>query len=260
MRAPSYQIMTPVVRTAVILLLIGAVSNIGRVSTVRELYAQTSWRGLVVEPEQRCSPYDRDDYRFPRSVEDRIIDELGGVYGPYTGHLFSSKRDTDIEHIVALSEAHDSGLCAADTATRRQFASDPLNLTLVGLRVNRYEKVGRDAAEWLPPQNRCWFAGRVIAVRQRYGLTIDRKEADALEQVLAGCVSTELIMFDPVATPAPADPPAPVPEALAAWDDNRNGRLSCAEARAHGLAPVKRDHPAYAFMTDRDGDGVVCER
>ena len=50
-----------------------------------------------------------------------------------------------------------------------------------------------------------------------------------------------------------------VPEEIATWDDNRNGRVSCAEARAHGIAPVTRDHPAYPFMRDGDGDGVVCE-
>ena len=46
---------------------------------------------------------------------------------------------------------------------------------------------------------------------------------------------------------------------LALYDDNRNGRISCAEARAHGIAPVYSWHPAYAYMTDRDNDGVVCE-
>ena len=50
-----------------------------------------------------------------------------------------------------------------------------------------------------------------------------------------------------------------LPPSVAQWDDNRNGRISCAEARAHGIAPVRRGHPAYAFMTDGDGDGVVCE-
>ena len=37
------------------------------------------------------------------------------------------------------------------------------------------------------------------------------------------------------------------------------GARGCAEARAHGIAPVTRDHPAYPFMWDGDGDGVVCE-
>lgn len=63
--------------------------------------------------------------------------------------------------------------------------------------------------------------------------------------------------------PAPSDRPAS-PEANPAteplpWDDNGNGRISCAEARAHGITPVRRGHPAYPYMTDGDGDGVVCE-
>ena len=242
---------------AVVFLVIGAVSTTDRISTFGALQAQASWRGLVVAPERRCSPYDADDYRYPQSVEDRIVAELGGVYGPYTGRWFASKSDTDIEHLVARSAAHDSGLCAVDLATRRRFATDLLNLTLAGPRVNRYEKVDRDAAEWLPARNRCWFAARVIAVRQRYELTIDRREANALEQVLAGCSSTELITFARGEVPTAATSTFRVPEAIAAWDDNRNGGVSCAEARAHGIAPVTRDHPAYPFM--RDGNGVVCE-
>ena len=202
-----------------LLLLIAAVSTIGRISTFGALHAQASWRGLIVAPERRCSPYDADNYRYPQSVEDRIVAELGGVYGPYTGRWFASKSDTDIEHMVARSEAHDSGLCAADLATRRRFATDLLNLTLAGPRVNRYEKVDRDAAEWLPAQNRCWFAARVIAVRQRYELTIDRREADALDQVLAGCSSTELITFARGEVPAAATSTVRVPEVIAAWDD-----------------------------------------
>ena len=47
--------------------------------------------------------------------------------------------------------------------------------------------------------------------------------------------------------------------ALEMYDDNGNGRITCAEARAHGIAPVGRDHPAYQYMNDRDNDGIVCE-
>ena len=99
--------------------------------------------------------------------------------------------------MVARSEAHDSGLCAADNPTRRRFATDLLNFTLAGPNVNRYQKVDKDAAEWLPDQNRCWFAARVIAVRQKYELTIDQREADALDRVLAACSSTALVTVPP---------------------------------------------------------------
>ena len=36
-----------------------------------------TWRGLTVAPEERCSPYDADDYRYPQSVENDIVRELG---------------------------------------------------------------------------------------------------------------------------------------------------------------------------------------
>ena len=43
------------------------------------------------------------------------------------------------------------------------------------------------------------------------------------------------------------------------YDYNGNGRITCAEAQAHGIAPVRSDHPAYPYMNDADGDGIVCE-
>ena len=67
--------------------------------------AGETWRGFVVAPEHRCSPYDRKrDYRYPQSVEQNIVRYLGVVYGPYTGICFNSTTDTDIERIVATSD------------------------------------------------------------------------------------------------------------------------------------------------------------
>ena len=43
-----------------------------------------------------------------------IVARIGKVYGPYSGRCFASRSETDIEHLVARSEAHDSGLCAAE--------------------------------------------------------------------------------------------------------------------------------------------------
>ena len=217
------------------------------------------WRGLTIAPEDRCSEYDPDDYRYSPSVEPRIVDAQGGVYGPYTGTWFESIRETDIEHIVARSEAHDSGLCAASPETKDRFAADLLNLTLASPSVNRHQKVAKDPSEWLPALNECWYVDRVVQVRLKYGLTIDRAETEAIDQVLAGCETTEMIFL---AQGAPTSTPptnAPDGDALAMYDDNGNGRITCAEARAHGIAPVHRGDPAYKYMQDRDGDGVVCE-
>ena len=223
-----------------------------------------SWRGLVVAPEDRCSPYDSDDYRYSQSVEQRIVTSMGGiVYGPYTGRWFDNTSETDIEHIVARSEAHDSGLCDASAETRRRFATDLLNLTLASPEVNRSQKSGKDASEWLPELNRCWFASRVVEVRREYALSVDEHERDILEGILSGCTSTEMVVLDApegtseTLTPAPEDEEGS--SALELYDDNGNGRITCAEARNHGIAPVRRGHPAYEYMNDADDDGVVCE-
>ena len=208
-----------------------------------------------VAPENRCAPYDAADYRYSQSVEQLIVGDMGGIiYGPYTGTWFASTSETDIEHIVARSEAHDSGLCAADAATRRRFASDILNLTLASPSVNRSQKSGKDAAEWLPDLNRCWFASRVVEVRLKYALTVDERERDAIAGILSGCSSTAMIVDTSGQAAAGAEGGA-----LELYDDNGNGRITCAEARQHGIAPVSRGHPAYPHMDDRDGDGVVCE-
>ena len=220
------------------------------------------WRGITIAPENRCSPYDSDEYRYSPSVEPRIVEAQGGIYGPYTGTWFESIKETDIEHIVARSEAHDSGLCAAGPATWSEFASDLLNLTLASPSVNRHQKSDNDVAEWLPDLNQCWYVDRTVQVRREYGLTIDRAEADAVDRILAGCESTDMVVLPPGAsTPTVRTTPTPSPDvdALALWDDNGNGRITCAEARAHGIAPVHRGHPAYQYMNDADDDGVVCE-
>ena len=83
-----------------------------------------------------------------------------------------------------------------------------------------------------------------------------------LQRVLSNCRSTALVFASRPdggsTTAAPRTANAGV-DALRMWDDNGNGRITCKEARRHGIAPVPRGHPAYPFMRDGDGDGVVCE-
>ena len=89
----------------------------------------------------------------------------GQVYTPYSCLAFDIRADgtaaTDIEHIVALADAHDSGI--ADVR-RRDIAADLDNLTIADPRVNRTEKSDRDAGEWTPARHGAWFAERIIAI------------------------------------------------------------------------------------------------
>tara|TARA_Y100001934_G_C12002549_1_gene608362 strand:- start:431 stop:610 length:180 start_codon:yes stop_codon:yes gene_type:complete len=57
------------------------------------------------------------------------------------------------------------------------FATDLLNLTLAAPKVNRCSgtgKCGKDAAEWIPAINKCWFANRVWRIKAKYDLSVDR--------------------------------------------------------------------------------------
>lgn len=55
------------------------------------------------------------------------------------------------------------------------------------------------------------------------------------------------------------DHPGDAKTVLELYDANGDGRITCREARRHQITPVERSHPAYQYMDDRDGDGVVCE-
>ena len=113
----------------------------------------TLGEGLKIEKENRCcSPYNRlEDYTYSQTIENKIVKSLGGkIYSPSSGKFFKTKEETDIEHIVSLSKAHDSGLCSANKKTKNHFASDIQNLTLASPTVNRDEKSGHDASGWLP--------------------------------------------------------------------------------------------------------------
>ena len=149
-----------------------------------------AWMGLLVCEEGVRVGYDRDAFGTSYSLlEDEIIISLpksgGQVYTPYTCTLFDIEPDgtaaTDIEHTVALAEAYDSGLAESQF---RLFAGDIDNLTIAVPGVNRSQKADRDAGEWTPPRNRGWFAARVVAAKQKYGLSVNPAERDSLQAML----------------------------------------------------------------------------
>ncbi len=224
---------------------------------------------IEIKPEERCSEYLREDYAYPQSLEARIAEiNLGGsIVSPYTNEAFASLEDTDIEHIVAISEAHDSGLCGAGVEKRQEFAQDLQNLTLASPHVNRNLKNDKDFAHWQPAENACWYAHTILKVKAKYRLSIDASEAAALLNAIAHCFTVLLEMPEQASFPEQivilekADFPEPeaLGDPLDLYDDNDNGRITCAEARQHGIAPVHSDHPAFQFMRDADGDGIVCE-
>ena len=147
--------------------------------------AHVTVTGIPIRDEQRCTPYNASSYSYPDGLELELLREMDGLYySPYTDQVYADPREVDIEHIVARSEAHDSGLCAADRFTRLAFASDYLNLTFAPPWLNRDVKVAKDLAEWLPDANRCWYANRVVMVKRKYGLSMDADEAEVARRLL----------------------------------------------------------------------------
>ena len=120
---------------------------------------------------------------------------LSGVLNdPYTGTSVEFQRGpgssplVQIDHVVALSDAWQTGAAQWDDLTRRNFANDPANLQATLGWVNQ-EKGDGDAATWLPPNvaYRCTFVSRIVDVKAAYGLWVTPAEHDAIAGVLAGC-------------------------------------------------------------------------
>lgn len=120
---------------------------------------------------------------------------LAGILNdPYTGTTVEFSRgpgtsdQIQIDHVVALSDAWQTGAQQWDEITRRNFANDPLNLQATLGWVNQQKGDG-DAATWLPPNAsyRCEFVTRIVDIKAAYGLWVTPAAHDAIARILAGC-------------------------------------------------------------------------
>jgi hypothetical protein len=115
----------------------------------------------------------------------------GLLLDPYSGKVItfsSTKSNIDIDHVVALSNAWQTGAAYFDKTKRQQIANDPLNLLAVDFSLNRQKGDG-DAATWLPPLKsyRCDYVARQIAVKAKYGLWVTQPEKGAIIKLLEKC-------------------------------------------------------------------------
>ena len=118
----------------------------------------------------------------------------GTLNDPYTGTSFSFQRgpgtsaQVQVDHIVSLSDAWQTGAQQWDKFTRRNFANDPRNLQATLGWVNQ-EKGDGNAATWLPPNKayRCTFVSRIVDVKAAYRLWVTPPERDAIARVLQDC-------------------------------------------------------------------------
>jgi hypothetical protein len=104
-----------------------------------------------------------------------------------------SSMDVQIDHVVALSNAWQTGAFKLTMIERTALANDPLNLFAVKGRLNSQKSDG-DAATWLPPLKsyRCAYVAHQIAVKAKYSLWVTAPEKSAILGILAKCPNQNL--------------------------------------------------------------------
>ncbi|MBB3662214.1 MULTISPECIES: HNH endonuclease family protein [Prauserella salsuginis group] len=160
---------------------------------------------LTVTPEDTGAHYDRDDWPHWSSVGDgcdardaalrnqgRSIDvgddcDISGEWTSiYDGETVTDPSELDIDHWVPLAEVARSGARDWSEQQREEYANDPDVLVPVTASSNR-SKGDQDPATWLPDEDRCGYVTKWVQIKQRYELTVDRAEAEAIRGVLARC-------------------------------------------------------------------------
>ena len=129
--------------------------------------------------------------------------QSGVLNDPYTGTLVNFVRGADtsdvvqIDHVVALSNAWQTGAQLLDLSTRTALANDPLELLAVDGNANQAKSDG-DAATWLPANKafRCQYVARQIAVKAKYKLWVTAAEKSAMAHVLESCPDQTLPMVN----------------------------------------------------------------
>jgi hypothetical protein len=140
----------------------------------------------------------------------------GVLHDPYTKTIITFTRGPgtstaiQIDHVVALADAWQTGAQRLSLAVRTNMANDPLELLAVSGAVNQ-QKGDADAASWLPPNKsfRCSYVAIQVAVKIAYHLWVTPAEHDAIARVLSTCPTQPLPTSGPPAAASPTTVPPP---------------------------------------------------
>ncbi|MER6190094.1 HNH endonuclease family protein [Streptomyces cyaneofuscatus] len=126
----------------------------------------------------------------------------GGTWTSYyDGQEVTSAGALDIDHMVPLAEAWDSGASAWTAARREAYANDQgadVSLVAVTARSNR-QKSDQDPADWMPPspEAQCRYVGEWVATKLRWQLTADDRELEALKVYAEGPCEDTIVRYAP---------------------------------------------------------------
>jgi hypothetical protein len=182
----------------------------------------------------------------------------------YDGLVTSDPADLQIDHLVALAEAWDSGAWSWSTARRELFANDlDVSWALIAVsNASNQSKSDKDPAEWVPPDPNalCPFVSAWIADKARWGLSVDGREEEALARLILQCRDARMPLVPAPAGPSPGPPassrpggcspayptvciPPPPPD------------LNCADITFRRFVVLPPDPHHF----DGDGNGIGCE-
>ena len=125
---------------------------------------------------------------------DGCVVASGVLRDPYTATVIAFTRGQQtssaiqIDHVVALGDAWQTGAQQLSLPVRTNMANDRLELLAVSGAAND-QKGDADAASWLPPNKafRCSYVAIQVAVKVRYHLWVTPAEHAAIARVLAKC-------------------------------------------------------------------------
>lgn len=189
-------------------------SPTARGRTVKPSQATTVQRllaSLVVAPEKDAG-YERDLFYLWVSVggcdtRDRVLarqnlrpansGDCGATNGEwfsrYDGAVTSNPSSFDIDHMVPLAEAWDSGAYRWSEAERTAFANDLAYIpALIAVSASSNRSKGeRDPAEWMPERTSYWcqYLRRWVGVKYRWQLAVDPVEKSYLASHLTSCAA-----------------------------------------------------------------------
>ncbi|MFJ9420661.1 HNH endonuclease family protein [Streptomyces sp. NPDC101249] len=178
----------------VVLPIAAAVASLPVADESRDGYKRTSFKHWVDADRNGCDTRQEvliSESRIKPTIGAGCKVTAGEWYSYYDGVTVTAPGGLDIDHMVPLAEAWDSGASSWTAERRERYANDleaDRSLVAVTARTNR-SKADQDPSDWLPPlaDARCTYAADWTATKLRWGLTVDGRERETLVQLADGC-------------------------------------------------------------------------
>lgn len=183
----------------------------------------------------------------------------GDWLSPYDNVMHTNPSDLDIDHMVPLKEAWDSGAWNWTAAQRQTFAndlSDPRALIAVTAGQNR-SKSDRDPSNWIPPQKSyvCTYLSEWVAIKAKWKLSMDQSEFGRIKNLLtASCVTATIAPWGT----APVAPTISVTTPMT--EDTVPAVASATTLAPVATAPVAIADPIGAVSGVREVKPVRCKK